>query len=408
MNIPTGVSRASDRTVLLVWDADYPWDIRVEKVGETLARHGYSVHVLARNLKRGPVEDRTGTLQVHRLRPLPAWMGRLNDFISFPAFINPVWWRAAIRTGRASRARAIVVRDLPLAPVGLLAGRWLGIPVVMDMAESYPEMIRNVWTFAPWKLRNLLLRNPWLAGVVERFVIKRLDHILVVVEESRDRLLALGVAPERITIVSNTPDASRFAPAPATVPFGGLRLSYIGLLGFSRGLEVAIRGVAQFVAAGGQASLDIHGTGGAEQRLRALVAELGLAARVRFCGWLDNSRVPEVLAATDVGIVPHRRCGHWDTTIPNKLFDYMAAERPVLVSDAPPMRRIVELAKCGLVFRDNDAVDFARALGRLADPSVRATLGANGRRAITEGMNWGEDGRRLVAAIDAQLAEPAV
>jgi glycosyltransferase involved in cell wall biosynthesis len=331
-------------------------------------------------------------------------MGRLNDFITFPAFVNPIWWRAAISAGRQSSAKIIIVRDLPLAPVGLLAGRHLGIPVVMDMAESYPEMIRNVWTFAPWKLRNVLLRNPWLAGLVERYVIKRLDHILVVVEESRDRLVALGVPAERITIVSNTPDAARFGSAPAPTSGEELRLSYIGLLGFSRGLEVAIRGIAQFLAAGGKATLEIHGTGAAEQQLRALVRKLALEETVLFRGWLDNTRVPDVLAATDVGVVPHRRCGHWDTTIPNKLFDYMASARPVLVSDAPPMRRIIERARCGLVFRDNDPGDFARALAVLSESSVRAELGANGRLAITAGMNWSEDGSRLTRTIDAELA----
>jgi hypothetical protein len=196
--------------VLILWDADYPWDVRVQKVGETLAQHGWSVHVLARNLKRRATEELIGPMQIHRLKALPSWLGALNDFVSFPAFINPIWWLAALKTARKTGADLIVVRDLPLAPVGILAGNIRGLPVVMDMAESYPEMVRNVWTFAPWKLRNVFLRNPWLAGLVEKFVLPRLDGVLVVVTESRDRLASLGANLKRITIVSNTPDIGRF------------------------------------------------------------------------------------------------------------------------------------------------------------------------------------------------------
>jgi glycosyltransferase involved in cell wall biosynthesis len=285
----------------MLWDADYPWDIRLEKVGETLARSGWSVHVLARNLKRSPLHERVGSLEVHRLRPLPAWMGKLNDFFSFPAFISPVWWRATMRTARRANARVILVRDLPWRPIALLAGRRLGIPVVMDIADSYPEMIRNVWTFAPWKFRNVILRNPWLVGLVERFTIKRLDHVLVVVEESRDRLVSLGMCPDRITIVSNTPDPGRFLPAIPVAEGSEIRVSYIGLLGFSRGLEVAIRGIKRFRDVGGEARLDIWGTGGAEKRLRDLIRELRLEGSVELHGWLENARLPEVLARTHVG-----------------------------------------------------------------------------------------------------------
>jgi glycosyltransferase involved in cell wall biosynthesis len=165
-------------------------------------------------------------------------------------------------------------------------------------------------------------------------------------------------------------------------------------------LRWRFRAYGSFAIRGGAARLDIFGTGKAEQKLRALVEELRLGDSVRFRGWLDNNRIPEVLAETDVGIVPHRRCGHWDTTIPNKLFDYMAAGRPVLVSDTPPMKRIVGATNCGLIFTDDNAVDFARQLERLASAGLRTELGRRGRKAIEDEWNWSQDGARLVAALD--------
>ena len=387
-------------TVLLLWDADYPWDIRVEKVSETLMDNGVAVHVLARNRRRSPRKEQAGRLAIHRLPALPHWMGPLNDLVSFPAFLNPLWARSALSTGREIGADLIIVRDLPLAPLALWAGRRLGIPVVLDMAEAYPEMIRNVWLFGPWKLRNVLIRNPKLAEQVERYVIRRIDRILVVVEESRDRLISLGVDPARITIVSNTPDPGRFRPAqaaPGNNPT--LRATYVGLLGYSRGLEVAIRGLAAHRAQGGTATLELYGTGKAEPKLRALARELRLEEVVRFHGWLDNRELPRVMTEADVCVVPHRVCGHWQATIPNKLFDYMAAGKPVLVSDVKPMARVVGRTGAGLIFRDNDPADFARCLGLLADPKLRQDLGMQGRHAVETEYRWEQDATRLVSAI---------
>jgi glycosyltransferase involved in cell wall biosynthesis len=385
-------------TVLLVWDADYPWDIRVQKFSDTLTAHGMRMHVLARNRRRLPPQETQGGLTIHRLPALPQWTGRLNDLVSFPAFINPVWARSIAQTARRVEPDLVIVRDLPLAPLTLWAGRRLGLPVMLDMAEAYPEMIRNVWLFGPWKLRNVLIRNPALAARVERYVIRRIDHILVVVEESRERLLALGADPDRITLVSNTPDPDRFDSAPS-LPDTWLRVSYVGLLGYSRGLDVAIRGMAVYRDRGGRGRLDLYGTGKAEGQLRVLTRKLDLEEQVRFHGWLDNRELPRVMTEADVCVVPHRVCPHWQATIPNKLFDYMAAGRPVLVSDVQPMARIVGETGAGLIFRDNDPDDFARCLTELEDRGRRNQLGRQGRRAVETSYHWQHDATRLLDAI---------
>ena len=391
---------AKPPTILLLWDADYPWDIRVEKVSEALMDHGVAMHVLARNRRRSPRRDQAGRLSIHRLPALPPWTGPLNDMVSFPAFVNPLWARNALRTGREIGADLIIVRDLPLAPLALWVGRKLGVPVVLDMAEAYPEMIRNVWLFGPWKLRNVLLRNPKLAERVERYVLRRIDRILVVVEESRDRLISLGVDPARITIVSNTPDPGRFLPAtPAASTNPALRATYVGLLGYSRGLEVAIRGIAAYREQGGTATLELYGTGKAESTLKSLTRDLRLEDVVRFHGWLDNRDLPRVMTEADVCVVPHRVCGHWQATIPNKLFDYMAAGKPVLVSDVKPMARVVGRTGAGLIVRDNDPADFGRCLALLANPALRVELGAHGRRAVESEYRWEHDAARLVRTI---------
>jgi glycosyltransferase involved in cell wall biosynthesis len=120
---------------------------------------------------------------------------------------------------------------------------------------------------------------------------------------------------------------------------------------------------------------------------------------VEFRGWMDYEDALTYLARCDVGLVPHHVTESWQTTIPNKLFDYMSIGKPVLVSNARPAERIVREEGCGLVFPDRDAGALAEAIVALADPAVREACGQRGRDAIRRRYHWEADERRLLAAI---------
>src|SRR5690606_4428317 len=106
--------------------------------------------------------------------------------------------------GRRVGADVLIVRDLPLCPTAIGVGRRLGVPVVLDMAENYPAMMRDIWTAGRHKPWDVAVRNPRLVSLIEQWCLPRLDRILVVVEESGDRLESLGVPSDRIVVVSNT------------------------------------------------------------------------------------------------------------------------------------------------------------------------------------------------------------
>src|SRR6185503_2588905 len=98
--------------------------------------------------------------------------------------------------------------DLPLAPLALWVGRRLGVPVVVDIAENYPAMLKHRFHWREFKPHNLIVRNPVLAAAVERYVMRRADGVMAVVEESRDRLIEVG-ARDGVVVVCNTPTAAR-------------------------------------------------------------------------------------------------------------------------------------------------------------------------------------------------------
>ncbi|WP_394295684.1 glycosyltransferase [Candidatus Halobonum tyrrellensis] len=96
---------------------------------------------------------------------------------------------------------------------------------------------------------------------------------------------------------------------------------------------------------------------------------------------------------------------HTATTVPHKLFQYMAMGRPVVASDLPPLRAVVADADAGLLAPAGDAGAWADAFETLrADPAARERYGANGRRAAVDRYNWARDAERLVDCYE-RLAE---
>jgi glycosyltransferase involved in cell wall biosynthesis len=397
--------------VLKVWTAEYPWDVRVEKVSKTLTSAGHAVHLLARNRDRRAELEALQECVVHRLRPWSLLGRRLDAASQFPAFCNPRWLGHIDRMGREVGADLILCRDLPLAPAAIRAARRLRVPMVLDMAENYPAMIRDLWLTGATRFGDAVVRNPRAAEAVERWTVERSDHILVVVEESAERLAAMGVPPGKITVVSNTPSLSRLSEgwAPARSEIGSssptrhrrLSLVYLGLLEKARGVGIVLDAVAHCRAKGIALDLVLIGEGRARADFEAQAAALELSDSVHFRGYVPYAEALAAVARADVGLIPHFANESWNTTIPNKLFDYMAAGLPVLASDARPVRRVIDQTGCGLWFRSGDVGDLAAKLETLAGLDSLRHFGEAGRAAIREGMNWEADGSRLVTALEA-------
>lgn len=389
--------------LLKLYDGDYPWDVRVEKMLRTLVGAGHEVTLVARNLRGRPRRERVDGAEMRRL---PSFGGRAG-LLTFPAFANPLWIHAARAAARECRPERVIVRDLPLAPLGVWLAARLGVPALVDMAEPYPEALRSNWQFDDLGGLDHLLRSPRAADLVERWVLRRSPRVLVVSPESAARLERLGLPPGRCTLVGNTPDLGRMDAAPrqaAVLPpgFEGRPiLLFTGILVGDRGVEVAVAGMKRLRERRPRPALVVIGDGRARPRFEKAVRDEGVQDDVAFLGWMEHSALPAFIARADVGLLPFHACTHIHTTLANKLFDYMAKGLPVLASDARPMVRVLEETGAGLVFRAGDPDDFARqAAALLDDPARRAACGERGRKAVVETYQWAKDGERLLEAIE--------
>jgi glycosyltransferase involved in cell wall biosynthesis len=397
---------AARKTILYVYDGDWPYRAtRVGKQTRSLARAGHRVVLISRNDLAQPRIEETSWMTVQRLPSVRRhW---LNHLINFPFFFNPIWYSAIMQSARESHANFILVRDLPLAPTALAVAARLGVPVVYDMAEVYPEFLQDRFDFGRASLSDYVVKNPSAARLIERFVLPRASKVIVVSEESRQRCLQLGVEPSRLVLVGNTPDdvetisASVRDAMPRQSAPEAFTLLFVGILMWDRGVAEAVRAMPAILKKFPKTTLMIAGDGDERAEIERVIAECGAAKNVQLLGYREHSSLPALYAAADIGLLPFLPGRHVRITLANKLFDYMAAGLPIVAADLAPMRRILEETEAGELFAPGDPQSLAASvIDLLGDPARREQLGENGRRAALQKYHWGEDERRLVQIFD--------
>ena len=122
-----------------------------------------------------------------------------------------------------------------------------------------------------------------------------------------------------------------------------------------------------------------------------------LEENIEFIDWIPHSDVVKYIETSVVGIILFQPI-HYNNLIglPNKLFEYMACRIPVIASDFPEIRKVVEELNCGILVDPTDTQEITDAiLWLLENPEEANQMGENGRRAVEETYNWENMEKRL-------------
>ena len=390
--------------VCMLLDGAYPPDARVRKEAKALTEAGHQVRIVCPGERSEQVSLDGVTIRRFQFDgPLPP--DGVVEAYHLMRGRYPAWSRHIDRE-RENGVDVFHVHDLVLAQTAL--DTISTHPVVLDLHENYPAAIQQYRKSVP--LGETLMDSTKLAQRVFRSQthwnrrlregLQAADHVLAVVPEARQEYIDTGADPKSVTVVSNTVDLDWFdskLDALSVPSREGFVLTYVGTLsGEHRGVETAIQALALLRRSVPEATLRlVGGRSDHKARLEALAADLGLADAVEFTGWVQEETIPSQIAAADVGIVPHRSTRHTETTVPHKLFQYMAAGLPVLATDTKPVSRIVDDAEAGLVVPAEQPQAMATAAKRLTDAAERRRFGTNGRTAVEGRYNWDRDAARL-------------
>jgi len=395
--------------VCYIYQDQYPWEVRTEKIATTLAKEGIEVHIICGNRNGLPRKEKIlRNLYIHRL---PKGLNKLTrNLFNFPAFFSPFWIAKITHVVRRHSVDVIIIRDLPLSPAAYLVAKITGKPIIMDMAENYPAMIKDTWIYRGPKPLDYIIRNPILLGWLEKIIVPLMDSIIVVSKYSARRVeKMLKDNKHKIWIVSNTPmldtiKTQCMSPlAKEICKRSNFVLLYVGGLEESRGLDIVIKAIPYLSKIIPDILFVIVGQGSSETKLRKLVSELNINKHVFFTGWIPHKEISSIIANSDICLIPHYVTEHTDTTIPNKIFDYMAQKKPIVVTQAKPLVEIVKTAKCGLVYYDKSPLSLYKTILQLVDSKYRERLGINGWIAVQKRFNWNYDKRYLFKALEFVL-----
>jgi glycosyltransferase involved in cell wall biosynthesis len=392
---------------MVLANKDFPPDIRVEKEARALRDAGYKIVILCAAKDQRPLVDDWEGNKIIRMPPLSRIFRALNWLFRSITFHDLQLGKNLPAVIQENNIELLHVHDLLMLGTALSGAKKWGIPVIADLHENYPAALRYYLTGRslanPFKW---FLYQPSRWQAYEKRSAIQADHILVVVDEAKDRLKAEGLPSDKITVIENTVDVDNLLSIPLDNELiqryeGEFVISYIGGYGGRhRGLDTVIEAMPQILEDIPKARLLMVGDGPIKSVLQQMVAERSIDSKVSFINWQPFEKIPSYITLSDICLVPHHSNAHTEATSPHKLFQYMLLRKPVVASSCKPLKRVIEETGGGLVFQAGDADSLAETIVQLQDPQLRHSLGEAGQRAVIEKYNWSETSKILVSVYE--------
>jgi glycosyltransferase involved in cell wall biosynthesis len=314
--------------------------------------------------------------------------------------------------GAAKRAAAIdadvilaTSGPLTIAIPGLYASWRRRIPLVFEVRDLWPE----------GAIQLGVLTNPvakWGARRLERLAYSQSSHIVALSPGMRDGIVATGTSAEKVTVIPNAADLDLFNPdldgsemRRAHDLDGRFSLAYFGTMGLANGLGFVLDAAAELKRRAAQDIIFmLHGDGMERPLLEARAKREGLD-NVIFSGPTPKRQMAELVAAVDVCMTIFKNTPVLQTCSPNKLFDALAAGKPILTNMPGWLGDIAEKDETGVLVQPDDPIDFANKAMWLRDhPDELKKFAVNARRLAKERFCRDMLARRLEAVLKQAAA----
>ncbi|MDB5053866.1 MAG: family 1 glycosyl transferase [Bacilli bacterium] len=337
-------------------------DIRIfVKECRSLASTGHEIHLIATNAPAG-IQDR---VQVHNVQPTKN--GR---------------WTRMLKTTWALYQKALEINadvyhfhDPELLPVGLLLKRKKK-KVVYDVHEDVPrDILSKAWIYKP--LRKVVAK---IVESIENFAAKRVDAIVAATPLIAKRFQHLGC---RTLNVNNYPIARELFRSESKWIDKQRAVCYIGGIVGQKGLHEMVEAIGQT-----DGRLLLAGSYDSEEDRRHVMNALGWENVTEY-GLLNRHDVADLLSMAMAGLVVLHPLQSFIESQPIKLYEYMSAGLPIIASDFPAWRAIVEAYDCGICVDPLNPDEISQGIQWILDhPEEAERMGENGRLAIEQKFNW--------------------
>ena len=347
------------------------YDIRIfRKECRTLAEHGYDVSLIVADGKGDECVDGVSIVDAGLLP------GRLNRIFRTTRYV----FEKALKIN----ADIYHLHDPELLPIGLKLKKQ-GKIVIFDSHEDVPKQLLSKPYLHPL-FRRLISA---VFSVYEHYVCSRLDGIVTATPFIRDKFLAMN------SVVLDVNNYPMIGELDAEVPWENKKneVCYVGGIASIRGISEVIQSLSLIKS---PVRLNLVGEF-SESAVETEVKKLAGWTSVNARGQLDRAEVREVLGRSIAGLVTfHPLPNHVDAQ-PNKMFEYMSSGIPVIASNFPLWRDLIEGSDCGVCVDPLNPQSIADGIDFLINNLERAKqMGCNGRHAVYTRYNWDVESKKLI------------
>lgn len=382
--------------ILMVLETRFPPDLRVENEIDALLEAGHTVTIMAGFREKLPPIGYYEKAKIIRVfLPLFIYKSSIGS-LNYPFYFH--FWQKKIKQELLqTNYDAVHIHDLPLSQVVLQLRKNLKqiFKITLDLHENYPDFLRIAKHTQTRLGRFFFNYRQWLN--YEAQMVKQVDCVITVVEEMKARVIALGVDPAKVVVVSNTFNSSKFA-APSRHPSQDeFILFYGGGITIDRGLQFVIPALKELEKSIPNIRLWIVGSGSYLPDLQAQAKRAKVENLIKFFGHKPFAELLDLLPQANIALIPHIKSPQTESGLPHKLFQYMITGIPIIASNCKPFVRVLEDNQAGVIYTYDDPQEFATKVIELyRDEKKQAELATNAKRVLQEKYLWEYDAKRLV------------
>ncbi|MCU7698955.1 glycosyltransferase family 4 protein [Acinetobacter sp. AYS6] len=302
--------------------------------------------------------------------------GRKDRMLNAP---NAVFEKAL-----ALQAEIYHLHDPELIPIGLKLKK-MGKKVFFDAHEDLPNQIMSKHYLNPISKKIIA----FLVKTYEKYACAKLDGIVAATPFIRDKFLKIN---KNTIDINNYPKLEEFSSIP-TNALKGNQVCYIGGLADVRGIVEMVQAINSTQS---EAKLVLAGDF-SDKNLEQSVIEMEGWEKVNFLGYVGRNEIKNTLTSSVAGLVVLHPTRSYLDSLPVKMFEYMCAGIPVIASDFPLWRSIVNDAQCGICVDPLKPYEIAKAIDYfINNPDKARLLGEQGRAAVLEKYNWSIEENKLL------------